>query len=132
MLLSTASNPLEVQDEPHCLARIWRTQFKKGSMEVSYRISGKAGPILSILMPQAELYATRITNMTTIEREYAALRSLQYYDLMQEILEAKPSPMLKFGHEAINKVMGNYQLNPGQAKAILNAKENDAFTLVQG
>ncbi|KAG4219046.1 hypothetical protein PC116_g32474 [Phytophthora cactorum] len=84
------------------------------------------------MMPQAEFYAVKITNMTTIEREYASLESLQYYDLMPEVLEAKPSPMLKFSQEAIDQVMQNYQLNPGQAKAILNAKENDAFTLVQG
>jgi senataxin len=132
VLLSVASKPLEVQEDPHCLARIWRTQFKNGSLEISYRISGRAGPILPLLTPGAELYAVKITNMTTIEREYASLKSLQYYDLMQEILEARPSPMLKFGDEAVSKVMKNYHLNPGQAKAILNAKENDAFTLVQG
>ena len=132
MLFSLANKPLEMPEEEHCLARIWRTQFKNGSLEVSYRLSGRAGPILSCLVPQAELYAVKITNMTTVEREYASLESLQYYDLMPEILEAKPSPMLKFSDDAVNKVMQNYHLNPGQAKAILNAKENDAFTLVQG
>ncbi|KAI1379674.1 SEN1 N terminal-domain-containing protein [Hypoxylon crocopeplum] len=132
ILFSHASNPLEVKDELHCLARIWRVQFKNGNLEVQFRLSGRAGPILSTMMPQAELYAVKITNMTTIEREYASLESLQYYDLMPEVLDAKPSPMLKFSTEAVEKVMQNYQLNPGQAKAILNAKENDAFTLVQG
>ncbi|KAI1104571.1 SEN1 N terminal-domain-containing protein [Jackrogersella minutella] len=132
VLFSLASNPLEATDELHCLARIWRIQFKNGNLEVQFRLSGRAGPILSTMMPQSELYAVKITNMTTIEREYASLESLQYYDLMPEVLEAKPSPMLKFSQEAVEKVMENYQLNPGQAKAILNAKENDAFTLVQG
>ncbi len=132
VLFSLANKPLEAPEEPHCLARIWRTQFKNGSLEVSYRLSGRAGPILSTLMPQAELFAVKITNMTTIEREYASLESLQYYDLMPEILEAKPSPMLKFSDDAIDKIMQNYHLNTGQAKAILNAKENDAFTLIQG
>ncbi|RYP68305.1 hypothetical protein DL770_008468 [Monosporascus sp. CRB-9-2] len=132
VLFSHAPKPLDAPQELHCLARIWRTQFKNGSLEVSYRLSGRAGPILSSLMPGAELYAVKITNMTTIEREYASLESLQYYDLMPEILEAKPSPMLKFSDDAVNKVMNNYNLNPGQAKAILNAKENDAFTLIQG
>ncbi|KAI1501889.1 SEN1 N terminal-domain-containing protein [Biscogniauxia marginata] len=132
VVFSHASNPLEIKDELHCLARIWRTQFKNGSLEVQYRLSNRAGPILSTLMPQSELYATKITNMTTIEREYASLESLQYYDLAPEVLEAKPSPMLKFSPEAVEKTMKNYHLNPGQAKAILNAKENDAFTLVQG
>jgi senataxin len=39
---------------------------------------------------------------------------------------------LTFGDEAVKGVMQNYQLNLGQARAILNAKENDGFTLVQG
>ncbi|KAI2469728.1 SEN1 N terminal-domain-containing protein [Annulohypoxylon bovei var. microspora] len=132
VLFSLAANPLEAPDDLHCLARIWRVQFKNGNLEIQFRLSGRAGPILSTMMPQSELYAVKITNMTTIEREYASLESLQYYDLMPEVLEAKPSPMLKFSPEAVEKVMENYQLNTGQAKAILNAKENDAFTLVQG
>ncbi|KAI0838252.1 SEN1 N terminal-domain-containing protein [Hypoxylon sp. FL0890] len=132
ILFSHASNPLEATDALHCLARIWRVQFKNGNLEVQFRLSGRAGPILATMMPQAELYAVKITNMTTIEREYASLESLQYYDLMPEVLEAKPSPMLKFAEEAVQNIMENYQLNPGQAKAILNARANDAFTLVQG
>ncbi|CAJ2503805.1 Uu.00g111990.m01.CDS01 [Anthostomella pinea] len=133
ILFSHASNPLMGgRDELHCLARIWRTQFKNGSLEIQYRLSSRAGPILQTLMPQSELFAIKITNMTTIEREYASLESLQYYDLAPEVLEAKPSPMLKFSPEAVEKTMQNYHLNTGQAKAILNAKENDAFTLVQG
>ncbi|KAI0195804.1 SEN1 N terminal-domain-containing protein [Xylaria flabelliformis] len=132
VLFSQAPNPLEAKDELHCLARIWRIQFKNGSLEVQYRLSSRAGPMLSTLMPQSEFYAVKITNMTTIEREYASLESLQYYDLAPEILEAKPSPMLSFSAEAVEKVMKNYHLNQGQAMAILHAKENDAFTLVQG
>ncbi|KAI1212701.1 SEN1 N terminal-domain-containing protein [Annulohypoxylon truncatum] len=132
VLFSQAANPLEATEDLHCLARIWRVQFKNGNLEVQFRLSGRAGPIISTMMPKSELYAVKITNMTTIEREYASLESLQYYDLMPEVLEAKPSPMLKFSQEAVEKIMENYQLNPGQAKAILNAKENDAFTLVQG
>jgi senataxin len=132
VLFSEAPSPLEAKDVLHCLARIWRIQFKNGNLEVQYRLSNRAGPMLSTLMPQSEFYAIKITNMITIEREYASLESLQYYDLAPEILEAKPSPMLSFKDEAVEKVMKNYHMNPGQAKAILHAKENDAFTLVQG
>lgn len=132
VLLSVAAKALEAPEAHHCLARIWRTQYKAGSKEISYRISSKAGPILTALVPQAEVFVVKITNMTTIEREYASLKSLQYFDLMPEILDAKPSPMLKFDEELVAETMKNYHLNPGQAKAILNAKANDAFTLVQG
>ncbi|KAK8089950.1 hypothetical protein PG997_004911 [Apiospora hydei] len=132
VLLSASSQPLQSPGDPHCLARIWRTTVRNGSLEVSYRLSGKPGPMIHHLVPQAEIYAVKITNMTTIEREYASLESLQYYDLMPEILEGKPSPMLTYSREAVEKIMDNYQLNQGQAKAILNAKDNDAFTLIQG
>ncbi|KAK8114122.1 hypothetical protein PG999_006191 [Apiospora kogelbergensis] len=132
VLLSASSQPLQSPNDPHCLARIWRTTIRNGSLEVSYRLSGRPGPMIQLLVPQAEIYAVKITNMTTIEREYASLESLQYYDLMPEILEGKPSPMLSYSQEAVEKVMNNYQLNQGQAKAILNAKDNDAFTLIQG
>lgn len=132
VILSKSDDPLNKKDAPHCLARIWKTTFKKENLEVAYRLSGRNNQIMAVLQPGAELFAIRITNMTTTEREYAALESLQFYDLMDEVLEAKPSPLLNYGHEAIDNVMKNYFLNPGQAKAIMNAKDNDGFTLVQG
>ncbi|KAH6647006.1 SEN1 N terminal-domain-containing protein [Truncatella angustata] len=132
VLLSTNSQPLQGRSDPHCLSRISRVQIKQGAREVSYRISAKAGSIIQMLSPKAEVYAVKITNMRTIEREFASLESLQYYDLAAEILEAKPSPMLDHSPEAVDKVMANYHLNRGQAKAILNARDNDAFTLIQG
>lgn len=132
VLLSMSSQPLQGRDDPHCLSRISRVQIKQGAREVSYRISSRAGPILQLLTPKAQIYAVKITNMRTIEREFASLESLQYYDLAPEILEGKPSPMLNFAPEAVDKVMNIYHLNYGQAKAVLHARENDAFTLVQG
>ena len=132
VIVSKGEDPLNQPGDLHCLARIWKTTYKKDTVEVIYRLSAKGNQILPVLLPGSEFCVVKITNMTTIEREYAALESLQYYDLMDEVLRAEPSPMLTFGEEAIQGVMANYQLNPGQAKAILNAKENDGFTLVQG
>ncbi|KAK3393054.1 SEN1 N terminal-domain-containing protein [Podospora didyma] len=132
VLISKGNDPLNQPGEIHCLARIWKTTPKKDMLEVVYRLNAKGNQILSVLLPGSEFHVVRITNMTTIEREYAALESLQYYDLMDEVLKAEPSPMLNFGDEAVDGVMQNYTLNRGQAKAILNAKENDGFTLVQG
>jgi len=132
VLLSKSTDPLNNKSEPHCLARIWKTTYKKEVLEVAYRLSSRGNQILPVLLPGAEFHAIKITNMTTIEREYAALESLQYYDLMDEVLKAAPSPILKFGDQAVASVQQNYELNRGQAVAILNAKENDGFTLVQG
>ncbi|KAK1506408.1 helicase sen1 [Colletotrichum costaricense] len=134
ILVSNSTDPLTDKSEAHALARIWKTTYKKERLEVTYRLNSKNNPLLAInaLGVGAELQAVKITNMTTIEREYAALESLQYYDLMLEVLKAEPSPILKYGDEAVKGVMQNYQLNPGQAKAILGAKDNDGFTLIQG
>ncbi|KAL2020987.1 hypothetical protein VTK56DRAFT_7761 [Thermocarpiscus australiensis] len=132
VIISKGDDPLNQPAELHCLSRIWKTTYKKDTVEVVYRLNAKGNNILPALLPGAEFQVVKITNMTTIEREYAALESLQYYDLMDEVLKAEPSPMLTFGDEAIKGVMENYQLNPGQARAILNAKENDGFTLIQG
>lgn len=132
VIVSKGEDPLNQPTELHCLSRIWKTTYKKDTVEVVYRLNAKGNQILPALLPGSEFHVVKITNMTTIEREYAALESLQYYDLMDEVLKAQPSPMLTFGDEAVNGVMQNYQLNPGQARAILNAKENDGFTLIQG
>ncbi|OAA62492.1 hypothetical protein SPI_04032 [Niveomyces insectorum RCEF 264] len=135
VLLSQADDPLHPvagQAAPHCLSRVWKTTYKRDNIEVTYRLSSRKNQILPVLLPGAEFRAVKITNMTTIEREFAALESLQYYDLMDEVLKAAPSPMLPFGDEAVADVARNYALNRGQALAILHGKANDGFTLVQG
>ncbi|KAI3397342.1 hypothetical protein diail_11000 [Diaporthe ilicicola] len=132
VIISQSEDPLNQKNAAHCLARIWKTTYKKDNLEVAYRLNARSNQIMPFLQAGAEFFAVKITNMTTVEREYAALESLQYYDLLDEVLEAKPSPLLNYGDEAIDSVMRNYFLNRGQAKAIMNAKDNDGFTLVQG
>ncbi|KJR85573.1 tRNA-splicing [Sporothrix schenckii 1099-18] len=132
VLLSKAQNPLTGRAEPHCLARVYKTAYKRNTVEVTYRLNSRGNQIVPILLPGAELKAVKITNMTTIEREFAALESLQYYDLMDEVLKATPSPMLSFGDAAIDDLARNYDLNRGQALAIMHGRANDGFTLVQG
>jgi senataxin len=119
---------------PHCLARIHglKTEAKRGarSLVIEYKISPKN----SAMIPGKDtvLHIVKLTHMATIEREYATLQALQFYDLRDEILSAKASPILKYGDQAVQSFMGNYNLNPGQAKAVLGAKDNDGFTLIQG
>ncbi|CAK7202909.1 DEAD-box type RNA helicase [Sporothrix eucalyptigena] len=132
VLLSKAQDPLTGRSDPHCLARIYKTAYKRNAIEVTYRLNSRGNQIVPDLLPGAELRAVKITNMTTIEREFAALESLQYYDLMDEVLKATPSPMLTFGDAAVSDIQRNYELNKGQALAILHGKANDGFTLVQG
>jgi len=133
VLLSRGADPLNEPDEPHCLARVDRTSRKKDVVEVTYRISRDVKPaFLQCLVPNGEINALKIADMTTTQREFAALSSLEYYDLCNEVLEAKPSPIQKYNPEKISSISSKYNLNRGQANAILSANDNDGFTLIQG
>lgn len=129
VMLST-SNPLS-DDAPRCLARISRCSKKKGQIEISYRVNTH-NPLLAHLTLGREVWAVRVTSLTPMEREYGALMALQYYDLSDEIVHARPSPVLKYGPEALGPIQGTYGVNDAQAKAVKSALDNDAFTLIQG
>lgn len=132
LLVSEAENPLAKPSARHCLARVHRITYKKDLIEITYRVASRSNSLSTALTPGVSVHGIKITNMTTIEREYAALESLQYYDLMHEILKAEPSPILHYGDEKIAKAMQNWALNRGQALAVLGAHDNDGFTLIQG
>lgn len=132
LLVSESGEPLASQADRHCLARVHRTTFKKDRVEIIFRVASRGNALVPCLTPGGGVHGIKITNMTTIEREYAALESLQYYDLMDEVLKAEPSPILRYGDEKVNNYMANWALNKGQATAVLGAQENDGFTLIQG
>ncbi|KUJ23532.1 uncharacterized protein LY89DRAFT_680273 [Mollisia scopiformis] len=133
VLFSKDSDPLNSPQAPHCLARVDRTTRKKDAIEITYRISRDVDPtFLPSFVPNGKVFALKICDMTTTQREFAALSSLEYYDLCTEVLEAKPSPLLKYPEEKISTISSKYSLNRGQAKAILSANDNDGFTLIQG
>ncbi|KAJ3483002.1 hypothetical protein NLG97_g7417 [Lecanicillium saksenae] len=132
LLVSEDESPLNNTGARHCLARVHRVTYKKDRLEIIFRVASRNNPLGATLMPNILMYGIKITNMTTIEREYAALESLQYYDLMDEILKAEPSPILKYGDERVANYQSNWQLNRGQALSVIGAQENDGFTLIQG
>lgn len=131
ILLSKGQDPMKDHQELHCLARVFKITRKKDALEISYRVTIQGG-LLSALLPKVAVRGVKITSMTTLEREYAALKSLQYYDLCEEILYAKPSPILPYPNQTLNPIKSIYGVNMAQAKAIWSVKENDAFTLIQG
>ncbi|KHJ35821.1 putative helicase sen1 [Erysiphe necator] len=133
VLLSKSIDPLKNEEEPHCLARVDRKTRKNNVIEITYRVSRDIRQELhQCLVPNGKLYVVKITDMTTTQREYAALSSLEYYDLCNEVLEARPSPHQIFPEKKISSTAERYQLNTGQSKAVLSAYENDGFTLIQG
>lgn len=133
VLLSTSKDPINNPQEANCLARVDRTNRKKDIIEVTFRISRNIDQgFLSKLGPKSKVFAVKIADMTTTQREYAALSSLEYYDLCNEVMEAKPSPLQTYSTNKTNDMASIYALNQGQAKAILSAVDNDGFTLIQG
>jgi senataxin len=130
VLLSKTNKPSA--QEPHCLARIFQKKPNKGHIEVSYRVMPAGNPMSSLLNPNMTVFGTKIQSITPLEREYAALHGLQYYDLCDEIIHAKPSPLLTYKDTQVEPLMQNYNLNKAQAKAVKSAFDNDAFTLIQG
>jgi senataxin len=70
--------------------------------------------------------------LTPLEREYAALVCMQYYDLREEILTAKPSQLVEPTEKQVETTRNVYNVNEPQAKAILSAVHNSGFTLIQG
>lgn len=133
VLLSRASDPIRSHGEPHCLARVERLSRKKDTIEVTFKVSREVSVVMTdCISPSCKIFAVKIADMTTTQREYAALSSLMYYDLCTEIMEAKPSPIRKYGEERIANMSSTYNLNKAQAQAILSATDNDGFTLIQG
>jgi len=131
ILFSTSSKPIKDADAPHCLSRVYKLNRKKGTIEVVYRVM-PGNSLNNSLTPNSVIHGTKIQSITSLEREYSALSGLQYYDLCDEIIKARPSPLLNYTDKQLEPLMSNYTVNKAQAKAIKSALDNDAFTLIQG
>jgi hypothetical protein len=65
-------------------------------------------------------------------REFGALKGLPYYDLVEEILAARPSMPVKPSNFELKFTMNAYSVNEPQAAAIIGAGQNEGFSLIQG
>ena len=132
VLLSKAKRPESDPEQPHCLARVKEISRKKGQIEIVYRVSNSSNSLLQSLSPGSPLWGIQILSLTPLEREYGALMALKYYDLCDEIIQAKPSPLLDYSDQELQPIVQIYEVNMAQAKAVKSAMDNDAFTLIQG
>lgn len=131
VLLSKGQSAMPEAQQPHCLSRVHRITRKKAGMEISYRIN-PGSPLMNAMVPNATIRGSRILSITPLEREFGALQGLKYFDLCNEVIEAKPSPLLQYSSQQLSPLKANYGVNNAQAKAIKSAMDNDAFTLIQG
>ena len=131
VLMSKAESPALDASQPHCLARVFKITRKKSVMEISYRVNVGNG-LLAFMVPDATLHGVKISSITPLERECGALYGLKYYDLCDEIVRAKASPLLNYTDKQIEPICSIYKVNGAQARAVRSALDNDAFTLIQG
>ena len=132
ILLSKAERPASSPDQPHCLARVKQIGYKKGDMEIIYRVNSAGNTLRPHLREGAKIWGANVLSLTSLEREYGALMALPYYDLCDEIVKAKPSPLLDYSDSQLSPIIDAYKVNRAQAKAVKSAMENDGFTLIQG
>jgi len=131
VLFSNSKTPQTSAAQPHCLARVLKVTRKKQLLEVLYRAM-PTGPFTPQFGANSIVHAVKIQSITPLEREYGALIGLEYYDLADYILNARPSYLLQYTDHQLDPISKNYQLNKAQAKAVKSALDNDAFTLIQG
>lgn len=132
VLLSKSKMPDQSPSEPHCLARVKEITRKRGEMQIVYRVCAANNPLRPFLNDKSTVYGVQVLSLTPLEREYGALMALQYYDLCDEILKAKPSPILEYPDMELAPIKKTYNVNLAQARAVKSALDNDAFTLIQG
>lgn len=131
ILLSKAQSPAAEANQPHCFARVFKISRKKNSIDIAYRVN-VGNNLIPSMVPNATIYGVKIQSLTPLEREYGALVGLKYFDLCDEVIKAKPSPLLNYSEKQLEPLAANYRINCAQAKAVRSAIDNDAFTLIQG
>ena len=131
VLMSKDPSPSAEVRQAHCLARVLKISRKKSTMEITYRANVRNGLVAS-MVPNSTLYGVKVSSITPLEREYGALLGLKYFDLCDEVIRARPSPLLDYSDKQLGPLVANYSINIAQAKAVRSAVDNDAFTLIQG
>lgn len=114
-----------------CLGKINEMKYSFDSVDVTIRVSTQ-GDMLRLLTPNSVVYAMKVMTMTTLEREYSSLFGLQYYDLCDDILKARPALPQEIDSSTINSVKRSYDLNTSQARAIISSHGAKGFSLIQG
>ena len=131
VLMSKDQSPSAEAQQPHCLARVSKISRKKSTMEITYR-ANVGNSLVASMIPNSTLYGVKVSSITPLEREYGALLGLKYFDLCDEVIRARPSPLLDYSEKQLGSLVANYSINLAQAKAVKSAVDNDAFTLIQG
>jgi senataxin len=108
--------------------------FKRNARNVTLHIRmdvSRDSPSLSV---KSRCQLRKHMNMSTAAREFAALKGLPFYEpeLLDSILEAKPTTLPEIPRVTWEKAMIAYNVNEPQAKAIIGSMRVKGFALIQG
>ncbi|SCU90406.1 LAME_0E08416g1_1 [Lachancea meyersii CBS 8951] len=118
--------------ENTCLAKVWGMKNNKGdNMDLTLRID-RSTQFSRFLTLRAEIFAVKVMQMTTVEREYAALIGLPFYDLVRQITSGNSTAKPNIEKREIEEIKANYNLNNSQAEAIASTVYSEGFSLIQG
>ena len=73
-----------------------------------------------------------VARLSTIHREYSALKSLPFLELSDHILRPRPPTLAEPDVKMIEEAMRSYQVNKPQAMAIIGSLKTRGFSLIQG
>ncbi|KAA1114829.1 DEAD-box type RNA helicase [Puccinia graminis f. sp. tritici] len=84
------------------------------------------------MVPKTKWSVLHLCSLSTTHREWAALRSLPYLTLGDDILRAHATPPAPIAEEHLTKVMKCQKVNEPQGRAIISALATPGFSLIQG
>ncbi|KAG4301639.1 hypothetical protein PCK1_002124 [Pneumocystis canis] len=131
LVISNVSNPLTEITASSCLAKVQTVSKKKDSVELTLR-TYPSNKMSIILRPNNELYGLKLLSLITIQREYSALKSLEYLELRDDIISAKSQQLPVISSNEIYRAMTTYNVNKPQAEAIIGVTKSTGFYLIQG
>ncbi|KAK6459252.1 DEAD-box type RNA helicase [Scheffersomyces xylosifermentans] len=123
---------LKAESTKTCLAKVREIKSANSDFcDITFRVY-PSGHMMGVLTPKSQIVAMRVIQMVTIEREYSSLKGLQYYDLCDSILNARPNEPMDISDEDASKMTQIYNVNKSQAKAIMGSYNSEGFSLIQG
>ncbi|CAN6621584.1 helicase Sen1p [Trichomonascus vanleenenianus] len=117
---------------PNCLAKIKEIKTTGGDFVDLILRAYQPDKMSAYLGSKFVLHGLRVSSMTTIEREYASLKGLPYYDMVNSIIKAEPAKPTLVGSDKLVEAQRTFGVNESQAGAILSSINSRGFSLIQG
>ncbi|MBW0473616.1 hypothetical protein O181_013331 [Austropuccinia psidii MF-1] len=116
------------------MAKVISLQRKPEYFELNLKMhfGGVRNNISGHLVPKTKWHILHLCSLSTTHREWAALRSLPYLTLGDNVLDARANRPVQISDEQLSKVMRHQRVNEPQARAIISSLSTPGFSLIQG